>query len=336
MNCQRVCGNQHEPFCSTLLELMAAAPPSGRTPAYKPGLALFAAATLAWSFVPIVMGAFTTTIGAGMVFLDWPLSNGSLNPRGWLHHIQMFAEHSHRLTAGLESALTLALGLWLHLAEARAWLRRLGWCAVALIFAQALLGGLRVLFDSEAIAAVHACVAQAFLCTLVAIAAGCARGWISQPAPVAGGLRRAGRLCCLLLFLQLAIAAVMRHSHAGLAIPFFPWSGPGRSLLPPAWDFRIAVHFAHRVMAAVVALALAGFAVKLWRDRGATLGMRSGASAMVSLVALQILLGAAIIRTYRDPVITTGHVLVGALTLATTFGLTWRAHRDLLESAPAP
>jgi len=315
---------------------MAAFPSSGRTAAYKPGLAGFAAATAAWAFVPIVMGAFTTTIGAGMVFLDWPLSNGSLNPHGWLTHIQMFAEHSHRLTAGVESILTLVLGVWLHRTEARAWLRQLGWFAVALIFAQALLGGLRVLFDSEPIAAVHACVAQAFLCTLVAIAGSCARGWIAQPSPVACELRRAGTICCGLLFLQLAIAAVMRHSNAGLAIPFFPWSGAGHRLLPAAWDFRIAVNFAHRAMAAVIACALIWFASKLWRDRGATLGMRSGASAMVSLVALQILLGASIILTYRDPVLTTAHVFVGALTLATTFWLTWRAHRDLLEARPAP
>jgi hypothetical protein len=33
---------------------------------------------------------------------------------------------------------------------------------------------------------------------------------------------------------------------------------------------------------------------------------------------------------------TTGHVLVGALTLATTFWLTWVAHRDSLESASHP
>ena len=315
---------------------MAASPHSGRTAAYKPGLAIFAGAALAWSFVPIVLGAFTTTIGAGMIFLDWPLSNGSLNPHGWLHHIQMFAEHSHRLTAGVESILTLGLGIWLQVAESRPWLRKLGWFAVGLIFAQALLGGLRVLFDSEAIAAVHACVAQGFLCTLVAIAAGCGRGWITAPSPVSPELRQAGALCCAFLFIQLAIAAVMRHIHAGLAIPFFPWSGPGHSLLPAAWDFRIAVHFAHRVMALVVACALVWFASKLWRDRGATLGMRSGASAMVSLVALQILLGAAIIRTFRDPVITTGHVFIGALTLATTFWITWRAHRDLLETASAP
>ena len=64
--------------------------------------------------------------------------------------------------------------------------------------------------------------------------------------------------------------------------------------------------------------------------------MRSGASALVSLVALQIILGAAIIRTLRNPTITTGHVLVGALTLATAFWLTWLAHRDAIEGRPAP
>jgi hypothetical protein len=32
---------------------------------------------------------------------------------------------------------------------------------------------------------------------------------------------------------------------------------------------------------------------------------------------------------------TTGHVLVGAALLATTFWITWAAHRDTLESKPA-
>jgi cytochrome c oxidase assembly protein subunit 15 len=60
--------------------------------------------------------------------------------------------------------------------------------------------------------------------------------------------------------------------------------------------------------------------------------MRTGASALVSLLAFQILLGASIIRTQRAVGVTTGHVLVGALTLATTFWLTWLAHRDAIEN----
>ena len=55
-----------------------------RTNLYKPALAWFAAFGTFWVFVLVILGAFTTSIGAGMVFADWPLSNGSLNPPGWM------------------------------------------------------------------------------------------------------------------------------------------------------------------------------------------------------------------------------------------------------------
>ena len=50
----------------------------------------------------------------------------------------------------------------------------------------------------------------------------------------------------------------------------------------------------------------------------------------------EILLGAGIIWTLRAPDVTTGHVAVGALLLATTFLLTWFAYRDRIEANPAP
>jgi cytochrome c oxidase assembly protein subunit 15 len=325
------------------MSLSSSAP---RSPIYRPALAALAAAACAWSFVTVALGAFTTTIGAGMAFPDWPLSNGSLNPRGWLTNIAMFAEHSHRLSVGLLSTLILVVALWISRVEPRAWLRRLGWFAFGLVLVQAVVGGLRVLLDPEQVkpiatsvgelfAMLHACVAQLIVCTLFAIATACSRFWISHPIPVSANLRRTGVVCCILLFVQLGIAAVMRHSNAGLAIPTFPWSGPDHALLPAAWDFRVAIHFAHRAMALVLTVALVFFAIKVWREPGTTLGMRCGASAIVSLLALQILLGATIIRTLRDPGITTAHVIVGALTLATTFWVTWCAHRDAFEASSA-
>jgi cytochrome c oxidase assembly protein subunit 15 len=93
----------------------------------------------------------------------------------------------------------------------------------------------------------------------------------------------------------------------------------------------VGINFAHRVMAGVIAVSVAVFAVAIWRDEGSPLLMRAGASVLVSLVAFQILLGAAVIRTQRNPLVTTGHVLVGALTLVTAFWLTWVAHRDAVE-----
>ena len=314
-----------------------------RTSEHQPALALFAGIGAAWVFVLVTLGAFTTSIGAGMAFPDWPLSNGSLNPIGWLDNLSMFAEHSHRLSAGLMSMITIALAVWFWRIEARPWVRNLAWFGVVLVLAQALVGGLRVLLDSQALPALetsvgrlfamlHACLAQLFTCTLIALAVSCTRGWRERSVPVSAALRQMGLVCCALLFVQLAIAAVLRHSFAGLAIPTFPYSTPEGALLPAHWDFRVTIHFAHRVMAAVLALALPTFSILVLRDRGSTLGMRIAASALVSLLGLQIFLGAQIIWTQRTATMTTGHVLVGALTLATTFWLTWAAHRDALEN----
>ena len=204
--------------------------------------------------------------------------------------------------------------------------------AVVLVLFQAVVGGLRVLLNTQIAAMLHACLAQALVCTLIAIAVACSRAWIEYPVAVSPGVRRAGVICCALLFIQLGIAAVMRHSFAGLAIPTFPWATPQGGLLPAAWDFKVAIHFAHRCMAAVLTVALIWFAVKVRRDRGAPSGMRLGAVTLVGFLAMQIFLGAEIIWTRRDPVVTTGHVLIGALTLATAFWLTWLAHRDAIES----
>jgi len=326
---------------------MTTDPQTLRTPAHKPGLAAFSALAATWVFVLVTLGAFTTSIGAGMAFADWPLSNGSLNPTGWLSNIAMFAEHSHRLSAGLMTILTITLAAWVWRTESRAWLRNLSLFAVGLVVFQAVIGGLRVLLEPVQVAAVdtslgrlfamlHACLAQGLACTLLAIAIACSSTWITRPVPVGPGVRRLGRICCALLFVQLGIAAVMRHSFAGLTIPTFPWSNPDGGLIPEAWNFRVGIHFAHRLMACVITLSVGAYAVAIWRDRSAPLAMRSGASTLVSLLALQIIIGAAIIRTMRNPTITTVHVLVGALTLATAFWLTWLAHRDTIERPQAP
>jgi cytochrome c oxidase assembly protein subunit 15 len=315
-----------------------------RTSAYKPAVAWFAVIGSTWIFVLVALGAFTTSIGAGMAFLDWPLSNGSINPRGWLTEIDKFAEHAHRLSAGVMSAITVILAIWLWRTEARAWLRKLALFAAALVLVQAVVGGLRVLLEHLHVAMVetsvgrlfamlHACLAQLFACALIAIAVSLTRGWIERRRPVGAGLRRAGLICCVLIFCQLAIAAIVRHSFAGLAIPSFPASSPSGSLLPPAWDFRVAIHFAHRCMAAVLSVALIWFAIKIWFDHATSLAMRCGASVLVSLLASQILLGAWIIWSHRAVAMTTGHVLVGAATLATTFWLTWLAHRDVVQES---
>lgn len=309
-----------------------------RTDTYQPSLAWAASMGSVWVFILVMLGAFTTSIGAGMIFLDWPLSNGSLNPEGWLTDVMMFAEHSHRLSAGLMSFITIAIwfGVWKF--EARAWVRNVALFAVALVFFQALVGGLRVLLDSlhvemvdtsvgRLFAMLHACLAQVYLCVLLTISLALSRPWIKGRTEQIGETsRRLARWCCGLLLLQLAIAAIMRHSHAGLAIPTFPMSSSAGDLLPQVWNFRVGIHFAHRVMALVLTVFLVWFTVKLWKDRAATRGLRMAAGGVLVMLGGQIALGASAIWMLRNPYVTTGHVLLGACLLAATFGITLWIH----------
>lgn len=319
----------------------------GRTAGYKPDLFLFAFAALVVTGLLLYAGGFTTSIGAGMAFLDWPLSNGSINPDGWLEDTAMRAEHSHRLLGATVGLLTSGLAFFLWRRESRAWLRRLGWTAVGLVIFQGVLGGLRVLLDHHHIdlidnsvgrvfAMVHATFAQLFLCALVAIAAGSSRSWIHAAGagspPAATGARRWAVAAVVLLFAQLIIAAVMRHSHAGLAIPWFPTS-PSGALLPAEWDFRVAIHFAHRAMALVLFIVLSTLALIVWRDPGSTPLLRRTAGWITGLLALQIMLGAAVVSSLRHPHVTTWHVLVGAATLALTALLALFLFRDRIEGA---
>jgi heme a synthase len=314
-----------------------------RTSAYKPALAWFAAIGSVWVFVLVALGALTTTIGAGMAFPDWPLSNGSVNPPGWLTEIDKFAEHSHRLSGALMGFITIALAIWLHLREERGWLRKLGWWALAIVVAQGLIGGKRVLLDTigvpgfdmtlgQMLRLPHGILAQVYVCMLFAIVAGLSRPWVNNTlGPSTARVRLLGGWCVALLFAQLAVAVTMRHNHAGMAIPSFPLSTPDGALLPASWDYRVSLQFTHRVLAALIGLGVAAYGHYLWREKALHPLVRSGSLLLVGLVAFQIFLGAKIIWTGRSVSMTTGHVVVGALTLATTFVVVFLTRRDSVE-----
>jgi heme a synthase len=322
-----------------------------RTSRYQPKLAWFAALGSVWVFVLVTLGAFTTSIGAGMAFADWPLSNGSVNPDGWLTDISMFAEHSHRLSGTLMGLLTIGLAVWLWRSEERAWLRSLGRWALFIVGIQGLIGGKRVLLDGLAVPGFdmtlgqmlripHGILAQVFVCMLFAIAAGLSRAWTEDADARIGraepGTRRLGRWCVGLLVAQLWIAAAMRHNYAGLAIPTFPWSTPEGGLLPAHWDYRVALHFAHRAMAVVLTVALVAYVRVLWRDGGLSPALRYFSLSQIGLLAVQIALGAAAVLSHRNPYLTTAHVIVGALTLATTFLIAFLTHRTVLDPDRSP
>jgi cytochrome c oxidase assembly protein subunit 15 len=85
-------------------------------------------------------------------------------------------------------------------------------------------------------------------------------------------------------------------------------------------------------MAVVLAVAIVILFLRVRRDPASTPLILGVATALVALLAVQILLGASVIWSLRRPDLTTAHVIVGAATLAAASALACLAHRDTIES----
>jgi cytochrome c oxidase assembly protein subunit 15 len=277
----------------------------------------------------VLAGSLVTSTGSGLAVPDWPTTYGSnmftFPPSKWVGGI--FYEHGHRLIASGVGLLTIVLAVWLWLVEPRRWMKRLGVTALGAVILQGILGGLTVLFFlPAAISTAHAGLAEIFFCLTVAIALFTSPGWLRRDDwPDDDRLRRVSLTTTALIYVQILLGATMRHTEAGLAIPDFPLMFGG--LVPDHWDSRIAIHFAHRVGAMVVAgfiVATAGYILRHHRTRTA---LTIPARTLVALAAIQITLGGWTVLSGRAVWINSLHVVGGALVLATSLVVTLRAWR---------
>jgi len=282
------------------------------------GLHRFAVLTASATLALIFAGGLVTSTGSGLAVPDWPLSYGQLMPP-MVGGVAI--EHGHRMAAATVGLLMLVLAIWIFRKEPRRWVGRLAALALLAVVLQGLLGGLTVLLLlPPGVSVAHACLAQAFLCLTVSLAVVTGGKWAAQdqrtaiiPSPA---LRRLAIALPIAVYLQLVLGAIMRHTHAGLAIPDFPLSF-GR-LVPPLWSFPIAIHFAHRAWGIAVAALAAACALRARRETltGASAGIVGPAMLVVALVGGQILLGGTIVWTSRAVLPTTLHVATGAAILA--------------------
>lgn len=311
------------------------------------GLHRFAAVLAGLVVLLIAAGALVKSKEAGLSVPDWPLSYGSLNPPRWWSIENVRAEHGHRLIAGTVAALTVLLALQFRRRETRAWVRRIAYLAVAAVLAQALLGGITVLmFLPPAVSVSHAALAQLFLCLVVSLAVVTSTVWQRADFTLhrEASRRRLARLASAatgLIYLQILLGAVMRHTGAGLAIPDFPLVFGG--LIPPRLDAGVGIHYAHRLGALLVLALVAALVWQVLRRFRNERALVAPTSSLAVLVALQIALGGAVVLTGRAVVPNTVHVAVGALILANSLVLTlcaWRGVRVLeragtVSAAPA-
>lgn len=246
--------------------------------------------------------------------------------------------------------------------ESRRWVR---WLAVAVLIAvclQGALGGLRVVLSELDLAMAHGCAAQFFFCLIAGMCVVTSRFWIAPHEPISGEARHgrsikiAAAIALVLVFVQLVIGAVMRHSDAGLAIPDFPLAY-GHLLPPTNLDaqfredairrfgtnlglnrvtlFQIWIHFAHRIGAVLVTAATLTLATLILRRQRKQPALRNLAIILILLLLAQLTLGILTVLLRKPADIASAHVAVGALVLMTTCVTLLRSLR-LYSPAPHP
>jgi heme a synthase len=297
-------------------------------------LHLFSVLVAASTLILILAGGLVTSTGSGLAVPDWP------NTYGWFMFSfpldkmvgGIFYEHGHRLIASTVGFLILVQAFWLGRAEPRAWVRRLGFIALAAVITQGILGGITVLwFLPDPVSISHAGLAQIVFCLTVSIALVTSRGWARNyqnergVTPDDRRLQKVAIATTALVYLQIILGATMRHTDAGLAIPDFPWAFG--QLVPPHWDAKIAIHYAHRIGALIVSAMIVGTTLHVFVLERSRAELVRPSLLLLVLLASQITLGALVIWSGKQFVINSLHVMTGASVLATSVVLTLRAHR---------
>jgi cytochrome c oxidase assembly protein subunit 15 len=292
----------------------------------------FAVLVAASTALLIFAGGMVTSTGSGLSVPDWPNTYGWFM---WTFPLEkmvggIFYEHTHRLIASVVGLLILVLAIWLARAEPRPLVRRLGFVALAAVIVQGLLGGITVLwYLPDPVSIAHASTAQLVFCLTVSIALFTSAGWRQHYRRVDTGddrtLRSLAAVTTALIYAQIVVGATMRHTDAGLAIPDFPLAFGG--LLPPRWDGGIAIHFAHRVGAAIATILIVATAAHVFYHHRRRSELVRPSVLLLALLPVQIALGAMTVLLGKPHVINSLHVVTGGSILVTSLVLTLRAHR---------
>jgi cytochrome c oxidase assembly protein subunit 15 len=201
-------------------------------------------------------------------------------------------------------------------------MRKLGWVALAAVIVQGLLGGLTVrLLLPPPVSVSHACLAQLFFSTTVAIALFTSQSWQAGAEMVEDygkpSLRSLAVVIPALVLAQIALGAAFRHG--------------AMTVLP---------HILGAMVVAAAILILCAFVLHQFPEHRA---LRPAAITLMVVTLAQVMLGIGAYYTRleaaKNPVamviVTVAHVATGALTLASSVVLAIQIRRNVREHSRA-
>lgn len=286
------------------------------------GVHRFAVATALATFGLLIAGGLVSVTESGLACPDWPLCEGRFIPE--MRDGKQF-EHTHRLVASFVGAMTFGLCalIWKH-RRRDGLLKRLGLGAVALVIVQALLGALTVRMKLPAwVSSTHLATAMAFFSLVVALAFFTRQRLGDWRAPAAPHLFRPAVGVALLVYAQIVLGAVMRHTRSGLSCGFdFPWCLG--TVWPVEAPLGVHLHMLHRTVGVAAGLGIFWLTWTVYRRGGSAWLRRLGALASAGAVA-QVALGFLTVTSFRDFAIMTIHSSLAAALLACLWAMAWIA-----------
>jgi protoheme IX farnesyltransferase len=273
----------------------------------------FAVATAVATYLLILIGGLVHGTGSSLACPDWPTCYGTLMPK---MEGGVLVEHSHRIAAGTVVVLTLVLAGLLTASRdpGQRRLRPFGWLAVALVFAQALLGGITVLLRLPTpISTAHTATSLLFFLTVLYIAVRARPARAAAPAASPPVVGRFALVAAVAVYFQMVLGGLVRHSGAALACTDVPLC---RGSLWPDAHPTVLIQALHRLNAVAVACLVLASAVVTFR-RAARPSLRFLAALAPVLVGVQIWLGLRSVTSFLDLVTVESHLAVATALLAT-------------------
>ena len=232
-------------------------------------------------------------------------------------------EHSHRLIGSIVGFLTIALMVSIWAKDGRKWMKWLGVIALVAVIAQGVMGGLRVTNLSRVLAIVHACFAQAFFALTASLALFTSRSWLQTSVRIettdVSRLRNLSLITLGLIYIQFIFGAVLRHTGNRLD--------------------------AHLLFAGLVTIHIFLLLRRILKNHTENPSLVRPVLLLTGLLAVQLTLGFGAYLTeftafgegvppVTGVIITTAHVVIGALMLVISVVLTLNVFRFTSKSEP--
>lgn len=278
------------------------------------------AVAVAATFLLITIGALVRATESGLgCGTDWPDCSGRLLPG--LDSRAQVIEFSHRVAASVVAAVlgVVALVAVVRLRGHRRLVRG-AIAAFVLVLFQAALGMVVVKLELHAVSVVlHLATALSLLGLLVLLLVEAHD--MAEPGDDARAVARSASIAAAavlgLLLLGSYLSGVGAEHNAG----FPDWPLVGRTLVPDLGDDVLALHWLHRVVAAVVGIVVAIACAGIIRRRDRHPRAARLALAAAALFAVEIALGAGNVWTQGQPILGPGTVTLHLATGAAIWGL---------------